>query len=826
MSLAAALSPGGALSALSAYRRFIVYKLVWMPEKGKHDKIPVDFKSGHNANAHDTTAQTDWQTAIMAAERLGRDFGVGFVFTAADGFFFLDIDNCLQEGSWSPLAMRLLSMFAGAAVEVSVSGKGLHVFGRAAIIPHRSKNIPLGIELYHDGRFVALTGSGAIGNAAQDCSTAFASVVTEYFPPAAEEAFTWTDLNIPVDQDEALIARMISSRSVYSFFGDKAAFADLWFAKEDVLARNYPDSGKRTFDASSVDMALAQHLAFWTRKDCARMWRIMWHPECKLRRQKWHDRPAYVRDTILTACARQTEVLSERMQPVMPGAPAPAEALSGVAEIAARAPVALCLTTDQGNAKRISAAFGTRIMYSAGGWFGWDGTRWVPDMNYVWECAQQLSTLVRAEAQHWRARAEAMRAANHPEGGMKEDQNADNLEKYIPQAESHEKKNLALAELSKLSAINIDEIDSHEFILNTLSGHVDLRTGGLSPHDSSRRITKVVPVKFDANATCPQFEEFLAQIMLEDHLPQHQRLKVKFLQRWVGYCATGSCREQKFAVHFGNGSNGKSTLIDVIASIMGTQYACEAAPDMLTGKGESKHPTDIADLRGRRMVTSSESKFDELLKEDFIKRATGGDRLKGRLMRQDFFEFKPTHKLQLLTNHKPRIMGTDYAIWRRVCLIPYLASFGTKEDVAAGRCARIKNENLAEALKLERQGILNWIIQGAKDWFSGGLNPPEEVVAATDEYRNDQDSIGQFVRDQCELGQEFCVPLHGAAGFSECLYPRYQIWAKENGMMAMGSRKFESEVKRCVPAARIYRESRKSDINGRTVQLIMIKGIR
>lgn len=824
--LRASLSPGGALAALAAFRRFIVYHLVWMPEKGKYDKVPVAFTTGHNANAHDAAIQTDWQTAIMAAERLGKDFGVGYVFAAVDGFFFLDIDACLDDGKWSDVALRLLGMLPGAAVEVSVSGKGLHIFGRGAIPAHGCKNIPLHLELYHESRFVALTGTNAIGNAGTDCSVGLAAIVAEYFPPAASESFAWTDLEVPADQDEALIHRMIGSRSIYSFFGDKAAFADLWFAKEDVLARNYPDSGTRTFDASSVDMALAQHLAFWTRKDCARMWRIMWNPECKLRRQKWFDRPEYIRDTILTACSRQTEVLSERMQPVLPGAPPPAQALAGVAEIAARAPVALCLTTDQGNAKRISSAFGTRIMHSAGGWFGWDGTRWVPDMNYVWECAQQLSTLIAAEEKYWRAKAEAARASGDPKGGFDEDEKADNLKKYIPLAESHEKKNLALLELSKLCSIDIDLIDSHEFILNTLSGHVDLRNGKLTPHDSSLRISKIVPVKFDASATCPQFEEFLAQIMLEDHLPAHQRLKCKFLQRWFGYAATGSCKEQKFAVHFGSGSNGKSTLIDVMASIMGSQYACEAAPDMLLGKSDSRHPTDIADLRGRRMVTSSESRFDELLKEDFIKRATGGDRLKGRLMRQDFFEFKPTHKLQLLTNHKPRIMGTDFAIWRRVMLIPYLASFGSKEDVAAGRCQRLKNEDLGEALKAERQGILNWIIQGAVEWHAGGLNPPEDVVAATDEYRSDQDTIGHFVRDQCEVGADFAVPLTGASGFAECLFPRYQGWAKENGMLAMGSRKFESEIKRCVPTAKIYQESRTSPVTNRIVKLTMIRGIR
>jgi P4 family phage/plasmid primase-like protien len=824
--LRAALSPGGALAALAAFRRFIVYKLVWMPERKKFDKVPVDYRSGHAANAHDDGIQIGWEKALLASEMLGKDFGVGYVFNAADGFFFLDIDACLDGDTWSSVALRLLGTLPGAAVEVSVSGKGLHVFGRGAIPAHGCKNIPLHLEFYHEARFAALTGTSAIGNAGTDCSVGLAAIVAEYFPPSAEEAVPWNDLGVPSSEDEALIIRMIGSRSIYSFFGDKAAFADLWFAKEDVLTRNYPDSGTRTYDASSVDMAICQHLAFWTRKDCARMWRILWNPECKLRRQKWFDRPEYVRDTILTACSRQTEVLTERMQPVLPGVPTPASVLSGVAEIAARAPVALCLTTDQGNAKRISAAFGNRIMHAAGGWYGWDHMRWVPDMNYVWECAQQLSTLIAAEEKYWRAKAEAARASGDPKGGFDEDEKADNLKKYIPLAESHEKKNLALLELSKLCSIDIDLIDSHEFILNTQSGHVDLRTGALTPHDSSLRISKIVPVKFDGAATCPQFEEFLAQIMLEDHLPPHQRLKCKFLQRWFGYCATGSCREQKFAVHFGSGSNGKSTLIDIMASILGSQYACEAAPDMLLGKSESKHPTDIADLRGRRMVTSSESRFDELLKEDFIKRATGGDRLKGRHMRQDFFEFKPTHKLQLLTNHKPRIMGTDFAIWRRVMLVPYLASFGSAEDVAAGRCGKIKNENLAEALKAEKQGILNWIIQGAIEWNAGGLNPPEDVVSATDEYRSDQDTIGHFVKDQCEIGPDFTAPLQGTAGFDSCLYPRYVGWAKENGMMAMGARKFESEIKRCVPTVRIYQESRKSPSTDRMVKLTMIRGIR
>jgi primase-polymerase (primpol)-like protein len=155
--LRAALEAGAPLSAFTAYPRFIVYRLVWAPEKGKHDKIPCDHRTGQVANAHDTATQTNHHTALAAAERLGEGYGVGFAFNAAEKFFFLDIDNCLVDGAWSDVALQLLAMLPGAAVEVSVSGKGLHVFGRGIIPAHKSKNIPLHLELYHDGRFVALT---------------------------------------------------------------------------------------------------------------------------------------------------------------------------------------------------------------------------------------------------------------------------------------------------------------------------------------------------------------------------------------------------------------------------------------------------------------------------------------------------------------------------------------------------------------------------------------------------------------------------------------------------------------------------------------------
>lgn len=332
MSLRSALGAGGSLSALAAYRRFILYRLEWLPDRGKWNKVPIDYRNGAPANAHDPAIQAEWGTACDAAEIFGEGHGVGFVFNAADGFWFLDIDNCAANGAWSELAESLVRALPGAALEISVSGKGLHLFGRGAIPLHGCKNIPLGLEFYHDGRFCALTGTGAQGDAATDCTAGIAWLVQNYFPPSTDKDFAWTDAGIPESEDEKLLNKMLKAKkSAGAAFGNTAGFQALWNADATVLSKAFPDSGSRAYDASSADMALAQHLAFWCRKDCAQMLRLM--AASKLKRDKWVDRPEYVYDTISKACARQTEVYQGAAPaPVPPSIPipgAPAAPVSG-----------------------------------------------------------------------------------------------------------------------------------------------------------------------------------------------------------------------------------------------------------------------------------------------------------------------------------------------------------------------------------------------------------------------------------------------------------------------------------------------------------------
>lgn len=319
-----------ALAAMGAYRQFIVY--VAQPSRtrpGKTDKFPADFRTGRVVSAHDPAFWTDSATAIAAAATLGAGYGVGFVFTEADPFWFLDLDNCLlaDNSDWSDLAKSLCAAFAGAAVEVSQSGRGLHIFGSGRPPLHGCKNEPLGLEFYHSGRFVALTGTSATGNAGADFTALLPAIVTQYFPPDAGQLIEqgWTERPVaewrgPADDDE-LIRRALRSQSTASAFGNRASFADLWTCNIEALARCYPDP-VRLYDASSADAALAQHLSFWAGKDCSRIERLM--NKSALVRDKW-SREDYLPRTIMGAVARQFEVLSDKApEPVTIAAEGPA----------------------------------------------------------------------------------------------------------------------------------------------------------------------------------------------------------------------------------------------------------------------------------------------------------------------------------------------------------------------------------------------------------------------------------------------------------------------------------------------------------------------
>jgi hypothetical protein len=324
-----------ALLALNSHRQFVVYRLVPSARPGKMDKLPCDWRNGSVASAHNPAIWTDFATAAGSLANNGCH-GVGFVFTATDPFWFLDIDGALQpDNTWSPLAVDLCQRLAGAAVEVSQSGRGLHIIGSGTPPPHGCKNIPLGLEFYSSLRFVALTSINAAGDAGADCTAVLASIVPHFFPVGAGATAgpdEWTTEPVaewdgPSDDDD-LIRRALASgdrSAAAAFGGEGVTFRDLWEANADALARKWPGD-KGAYDASSADASLAAHLAFWTGKNCERIRDLMYRSA--LVRDKWELRgDYYLPRTILRACGVSSEVAKGTSKP-LPAAPSPEVAAS------------------------------------------------------------------------------------------------------------------------------------------------------------------------------------------------------------------------------------------------------------------------------------------------------------------------------------------------------------------------------------------------------------------------------------------------------------------------------------------------------------------
>lgn len=297
-----------ALTPLTDWPQFVAWRL----DNGR--KLPYSPITGQLASSTNPAHWATYEIARAYAESAGMA-GVGFVFTAADPFFFLDIDKALNAGQWSQLAQEACALMVGAAVEVSQSGVGLHIIGRYTTQPqHRNKNTALGLELYTQERFVALTGTGAVGDAGALLDGPLAAAAAKWFAPeTVGRSDTWTtepcaQWNGPDDDDELLAIAMRSkkggSTAAAAFGGEPThegpTFAQLWAADADALAKEWPGTSG-PYDASSADQSLANSLSFWTGRNCERMERLM--RRSALARAKWDERPDYLETTILKATA-------------------------------------------------------------------------------------------------------------------------------------------------------------------------------------------------------------------------------------------------------------------------------------------------------------------------------------------------------------------------------------------------------------------------------------------------------------------------------------------------------------------------------------------
>jgi P4 family phage/plasmid primase-like protien len=423
------------------------------------------------------------------------------------------------------------------------------------------------------------------------------------------------------------------------------------------------------------------------------------------------------------------------------------------------------LQNDIGNAERLRRRFGDRLRYVVNiGWFAWDGRRWQRDEDtIVARCfAQRTSRAIFHECAFLADGARKGRAS------------------WAITSASTSRLSAMLSEAEPHLALHPKDLDRDPWLFNVANGTLDLRTGGLRPHRRDDFLTSVSPIPYDAGAKCPTWERFLNEIFAGDiNL-------IEFVQRAGGYSMTGLTREHVLFICHGLGSNGKSVLIEIIAAVL-ADYAQQCPTDtfMVKDRGGTI-PNDIARLRGARFVSAVETEGGRRLAESLVKQATGGDRLTARFLHREFFEFIPTFKLWLATNHRPEIRGTDNGIWRRIRMIPFGVTF--KDPGKAGPGDLVKDDRLADKLRTELTGILAWLVRGCVAWRKDGLMLADAVSAATATYREEQDVLAHFLAERCETAPNYVARAAD-------LYKNYSEWAEANGEKPISSTAFGLQLK-------------------------------
>jgi putative DNA primase/helicase len=486
-------------------------------------------------------------------------------------------------------------------------------------------------------------------------------------------------------------------------------------------------------DSSAADMALANLLAFWTRKDAERMDRLF--RRSALFRPKWDERrgaTTYGERTIAEAIAHTTEVYS-------PGAPRAEAEDAGLRHFP---------FTDAGNGERLVKIHGRNIRYChpTKTWYCWDGRLWTPDSNgRLMDFAKDIARHLYHEAAEIEDSAQRAPCA-----------------KWARQSESTEKRRAAIiaAQSEPGIPVQMSDFDTDPWLLCCLNGVLDLRTGALQPHRREDYITRMAPVEYDPEARCEEWERFLGETC------GGNEEFVRFLQEAVGYSLTGDTREEKLFFVHGAGATGKSTFLEAVKATLGS-YAKVADFDSFVQRREAGGVRDdIAELAGRRFIVSIEVDEGRKLAEGLVKQLTGRDTIRARFLYQGGFEFVPQGKFWLAANSAPRVRDNDAALWRRILRIPFdrVVPEDRRDPTLK---ARLRDTSVSGP------GILAWAVKGCLRWQREGLRVPDLVKVATEEYREEMDPLKDFLADCCVLNENAWVP-------SADLYKHYEAWTREN----------------------------------------------
>lgn len=749
--------------------------VVWKAEHGT--KVPYDAKTGTTAQSNDPTTWADYATVVAVATSYA---GIGYVFSADDPYTGIDLDDCLVNGQVLPWAEQVLLALHSYA-EISPSGTGIKVWVEGttptSAKPKKEKipadiiptDAPGTIEIYSERRFFTVTGWHVDG-CPRDIQPANGALTRLYeaLKPAAIElpALTtrpagrkylerWAQHKIDYAVERVrqatdgerhntryAMARLLGGLLPHGLATDEQIARELFEAQIPKTAAQRSEyktiiDGIRDGALRPLPLPEAPNQPVYDGNGfaCCPIHQRPLDPAhsgngwvCRLRDSStesgwcrfWWDGDGY---------------LVPRSIDPESGEPLHTESTDYL--LNAR-------RSDTGNAECLAQLYGDDLRYchTRKKWLMWDNSHWAIDEGGA--SHRNMIAVVRAR---YRACEQIDDLDQRKKAAA-----------WCVGCESTAKLEAALRTAAKLVAFSttIERWDGDQMVAAAVGATLDLRAG---IHRSVRRedyLTMQLGATYDPEASCPRWIQFLDEVF------EGNADVIGYIQRAIGYCLTGDTREQKLFLCHGKGANGKSVFLEILTALFG-DYAANASFETFDANRRNESSNDLAALRGKRLVTVIETEEGRRLAESRVKSVTGQDRITCRFLYGEYFTYQPTYKIWMAMNHLPQIRGTDKGIWRRVELIPFLADFEGRED-----------KTLASTLRSELDGILQWAIEGLRQWWQRGLDTPDMVKQATRKYREDSDLVGRWIADRCVVVSN--VFLSSAAGWKN-----YESWCKEMG---------------------------------------------
>lgn len=736
---------------MAATPQWLCYKLV-DTGKPRLSKPPFSPKTGRQCAKNDETEFCTLNEALVGMERFDLD-GIGFVFTS--GFVAIDLDDCFDDkGNLTEVSQDIFDHFTDTYWETSVSGNGLHGFMLGEKPNPRTKDSALGIEVYSGFNFVVVTGDIVeyTGTDAVEMQDALDWLYETYLPPI-----------ILHPEEEVVVSH-----------GDLTP--EEWLERglqNDVkLARLYNETN-HDGDESSTDMSLLMKLSYTLNRDKQAItdafMRSAWVASKSKAHKRKLERVDYLPDTIDKVIALTTATAQENARRYD----------NRVMRVFSKSDEHDYELTDLGNSELMKSVFADVLCYTdAFGWCYYDGVRWESNVEYrAMEAARDIATEMLAFSREKLSKQQDMLADEGVDASSDEGKKrlAGGVAFYNHAKKTQSERGIkAMVNLNKAyMMVDSKEFQEDAWLLNTPAGVIDLSTAELMPHDAKYKMmnmTKCAPQQIET----PMFNKFLNTIFCGDVD------LIRYVQTIIGSSLVGKVYSENLVIVTGDGSNGKSTLFNLIHQLLG-DYSVSIDPELLMSSRANDQKLGMSMLQNKRFAEAQETEEGQRLRSSMLKRLVSTNSVVAKQLYKNPSEFIPTHTLILATNHLPKISSTDLGTWRRIVVVPFNATIKPEDMIP-------DFHNIL--LEREGAGVLQWAIEGAVAFKEAGCllsDKPEAVLIASQEYRQSEDWIEAFLGASCDYRDKHDEDITVR---HDVLYRRYRKWCESAGEYARSAQLF------------------------------------